>query len=242
MKNNEQPVPVIAIDGPSGSGKGVITQRLAELTGFHILDSGALYRLVGLAAERKGVAVTDIAGLADLARNLDVSFQPTGNPEEPLKILLEGTDVTRELRTDETGVLASRVSPIPEVREGVMALQHSFRNAPGLVADGRDMGTVVFQDAGVKIYLTASAESRAERRYKQLKSKGIDASLHDLFDSIKARDERDMTRKVAPLKPAEDALIIDSTELDIDQVFAMVLAEIEKKMGRIWETSGKDGR
>jgi len=229
--NKGQTIPVIAIDGPSGSGKGAITQRLAALTGFHILDSGALYRLVGLAAHRKGVDNSDVAALAQLAHHLDVVFEPTGDPEEPLKILLAGEDVTRELRTDETGVLASRVSPIPEVRDGVMALQHAFRKPPGLVADGRDMGTVVFPDAPVKIYLTASAESRAERRYKQLKSKGIDASLHDLFDSIKARDERDMTRKVAPLRPAEDALIIDSTEMTIEAVFSMVVARVNKGLG-----------
>lgn len=236
MTNQPIPIPVIAIDGPSGSGKGVITQRLANLLGFHILDSGALYRLVGLAADRAGVDLEDVKALAEVAENLDVAFLPTGNPEEPLSIQLAGEDVTLEIRTNDAGVLASKVSPIAAVRDGVMLLQHSFRQLPGLVADGRDMGTVVFTDAGVKVYLTASAESRAERRYKQLKNKGIDVSLHDLFDSIKARDERDMTREVAPLRPADDALIIDSTDLSIDEVFALVLAEVEKQLGRVWET------
>lgn len=229
-------VPVIAIDGPSGSGKGVITQRLAGLLGFHILDSGALYRLVGLSADRAGVDLEDPEALAKVAKNLKVEFLPTGDPEEPLSIQLDGEDVTRDIRTDEAGVLASKVSPLAQVRDGIMVLQHSFRQSPGLVADGRDMGTVVFTSAQIKVYLTASAQSRAERRYKQLKTKGISVSLHALFDSIKARDERDMTRKVAPLRPADDALIIDSTDLSIDEVFAQVQAEIEKKLGRIWET------
>lgn len=223
--------PVIAIDGPSGSGKGVITHRLARELGFHILDSGALYRLIGLAARKRGVAFEDEAALAHLARTLDVAFKPTDDPEEPLAILLDGADVTQAIRTDEAGTDASRVAPIAAVRDGIKALQRSFQKPPGLVADGRDMGTVVFTDASVKIYLTASAEARAERRYKQLIDKDISVSLHDLFLSIKARDERDMNREVAPLKPADDAVIIDSTALTIDEVFEQVQSIVAEKLG-----------
>ena len=223
--------PVIAIDGPSGSGKGVIAHKLAAHLGFHILDSGALYRLIGLAAKRHGINFDDEAALVKQARTLDVRFEPTGDPEEPLRILLEGADVTLELRTDEAGVDASRVSPLPGVRDGIGELQRSFKRPPGLVADGRDMGTVVFIDALIKIYLTASVQARAERRYNQLKDKDIGVSLHDLFQSIQARDERDMNRKVAPLKPAADAYVIDSSELDIKQVFAQVLSIVNEKLG-----------
>ena len=223
--------PVIAIDGPSGSGKGVITHKLAAHLGFHILDSGALYRLIGLAAKKHAISFDDEAALAEQARVLTVRFEPTGDAEEPLRILLEGVDVTLELRTDEAGVDASRVAPLPGVRDGIGELQRSFKQPPGLVADGRDMGTVVFTDATVKIYLTASAQARAERRYNQLKDKDIGVSLHDLFQSIQARDERDMNRKVAPLKPAEDAHVIDSTEIDIDEVFRQVLTIVKEKLG-----------
>lgn len=224
-------VPVIAIDGPSGSGKGVITHRLARELGFHILDSGALYRLIGLAARKHGVDFEDEAALGRLARELDVSFLPTDDEEEPIRILLEGEDVTVAIRTDEAGTDASRVAPITVVRDGIKQLQRDFRKAPGLVADGRDMGTVVFPDAEVKIYLTASAEARAERRYKQLIGKENSVSLHDLFLSIQARDERDMNRAVAPLKPAEDAEIVDSTERGIDEVFEIVRQLVAEKIG-----------
>ena len=223
--------PVIAIDGPSGSGKGVIAHKLAAHLGFHILDSGALYRLIGLAAKKHGINFDDEATLTEQARTLDVRFEPTGDPEEPLRILLEGVDVTLDLRTDEAGVDASRVAPLPGVRDGIGKLQRSFKQPPGLVADGRDMGTVVFTDALIKIYLTASVQARAERRYNQLKDKDISVSLHDLFQSIQARDERDMNRKVAPLRPAADAYVIDSTELDINQVFAQVLSIVNEKLG-----------
>ncbi len=223
-------VPVIAIDGPSGSGKGVITHRLAKSLGFHILDSGALYRLIGLAARKHGVEMDAESELARLASNLQVEFIPTDDPEEPIRVLLEREDVTLSIRTDEAGSDASRVSPYPMVRDAIKTLQRDFKRAPGLIADGRDMGTVVFFDADVKIYLTASAEARAERRYKQLKDKDIDVSLHDLFLSIQQRDERDMNRKVAPLKPAEDAVTIDSTEIDIDEVFEQVVTIVKGKL------------
>ncbi len=223
--------PVIAIDGPSGSGKGVITQKLASHLGFHILDSGALYRLIGLDARKHGTDLNAEEKLADRARNLDVRFKPTGNAEEPLHILLQGEDVTAQLRTNEAGVDASKVAALQSVRQAIGALQRSFLQPPGLVADGRDMGTVVFSDAVVKIYLTASAEARAQRRYNQLKDKDISVNLHALFQSIQARDERDMNREVAPLKAAEDAVIIDSTELNIDEVFEQVLSIVNEKLG-----------
>ena len=215
-------IPVIAIDGPSGSGKGAITHMLAERLGFHILDSGALYRLIGLSARRKGIAFDAEPELARLAREMQIEFRATDDLEEPIRIFLAGEDVTLALRTDQAGSDASQVAPLPTVREAIFQLQQDFKRAPGLIADGRDMGTVVFPDADLKIYLTASAEARAERRYKQLIAKDISVSLHALFQSIQERDERDMNRKVAPLVPADDAHVIDSTELTIDEVFAEV--------------------
>lgn len=227
----EQDVPVIAIDGPSGSGKGVIAWRVARALGYHILDSGALYRLIGLAARKHGVSFDDQAALTRVAAQLDVEFVPTDHIENPLAILLEGEPVTDAVRTDEAGTDASRVAAVGPVREAIRGLQREFKQPPGLVADGRDMGTVVFNDAFVKIYLTASAQARAERRYKQLIDKGISVSLHDLFLSIQARDERDMNRAVAPLKPAEDAVIVDSTRLTIDEVFDRVMSIVTKRIG-----------
>ncbi|MDG1204491.1 MAG: (d)CMP kinase [Pseudomonadales bacterium] len=223
-------IPVITIDGPSGSGKGAITHRLAEALGFHILDSGALYRLIGLAARRRNIAFDAEAALVKLALELEIEFQATNDPEEPIEILLFGERVTRDLRTNEAGTDASKVAPIPAVRDAIKDLQQGFKKAPGLIADGRDMGTVVFVDADAKIYLTASAETRAERRYKQLKDKGIDVSLHGLFLSIQERDERDMNREVAPLIPATDARVIDSTEMDIDQVFNEALTFVQERL------------
>jgi cytidylate kinase len=223
-------IPVITIDGPSGSGKGAITHRLAEALGFHILDSGALYRLIGLAARRRNIAFDAEAALVKLALELEIEFQATNDPEEPIEILLFGERVTKDLRTNEAGTDASKVAPIPAVRDAIKDLQQGFKKAPGLIADGRDMGTVVFVDADAKIYLTASAETRAERRYKQLKDKGIDVSLHALFLSIQERDERDMNREVAPLIPAADARVIDSTAMDIDQVFNEALDFVREKL------------
>lgn len=230
MSHPQGQVPVIAIDGPSGSGKGALTQRLASRLGFHILDSGALYRLIGLAARQRNMRLDDEPALALLAADLDIRFLPTDDPEEPIQVVLDGVSVTRQIRTDSAGTDASRVAKLPEVREAITQLQRDFAQAPGLIADGRDMGTVVFVDAPVKIYLTASAAARAQRRYKQLIDKGISANLRDLFESIQARDEQDMNRSVAPLKPAEDALVIDSTSLNLDEVFAQVLDRIEKEL------------
>ena len=225
-------VPVIAIDGPSGSGKGAITHMLAKTLGFHILDSGALYRLIGLAARRKAISFDAEPELAVLAADLNIEFRSTDDAEEPIRIYLDDQDVTQDLRTDEAGTDASRVAPLASVRDAIKLLQQNFRQSPGLIADGRDMGTVVFPNADLKIYLTASAEARAERRYKQLIDKDIGVSLHDLFLSIQERDERDMNREVAPLVPAEDAHVIDSTELGIEEVFAQVLALTKKALQR----------
>ena len=207
---------VLTIDGPSGSGKGTIAARVAGRLGWHLLDSGALYRLVGLSAAWKKVDLDDHAALADLARNLDAVFSEG-------KILLEKQDVTNEIRTEQAGGTASRVAAVPAVRSALLERQRRFAQAPGLVADGRDMGTVVFPSAGVKIFLTASADERARRRYNQLKEKGFAANLAALVEEIRVRDERDATRAVAPLLPARDAVVLDSTELSIDEVTAEVL-------------------
>ena len=226
---------MITIDGPSGSGKGMVSTDLATRYGFNLLDSGALYRLVGIAARRAGLTL-EMGGstekdLAKLGSQLDVSFQPTGNPEDPLVISLSGDDVTRRVRSDGAGVDASLVAALQGVRDSLVALQKSFLRKPGLVADGRDMGTVIFPDATVKIYLTASAKSRAERRYNQLKDKDISVSLHDLFESVQARDERDMGRQASPLRPADDAHVIDSTDMTVAEVLGIVRAIVAKKLG-----------
>ena len=217
-------VPVIAIDGPSGSGKGTLCQTLARHFGWHLLDSGALYRLTGMAADRHGIALDDELAVAELAKNLDVQFVP-GESGEPTSVLLEGDDVSGELRTEKTGLLASKVAVLGAVRSALLQRQRDFAQTPGLVADGRDMGTVVFTDAPLKIFLTASAEERAERRYKQLKSKGDNVNLATLLLEIQARDKRDSERELAPLKPAADAIQLDSSGLGIEEVFERVLAE-----------------
>ena len=220
--------PVITLDGPGGSGKGTIAQKVAQKLGWHLLDSGALYRLVALAANNHGVALDNEESVRILAENMDVQFL-VDNPEEPIRIILEGENVTDDIRTEEAGRGASKVAVLPGVRQGLLQRQHDFREAPGLVADGRDMGTVVFPDAELKIYLTASVEERAERRLKQLQQKGMSANLADLQDSIQARDEQDMNRSVAPLVPADDAIVIDSTSMSIDEVFAELMAHAEQK-------------
>jgi len=219
--------PVVAIDGPSGSGKGTISQLLAARLGWHYLDSGALYRLTALAAARHGVALDDPAGLARLASALDVRFEVDADGE---RILLDGAPVGNPLRSEATGAGASRVAALPEVRAALLERQRAFRAAPGLVADGRDMGTVVFPDAEVKIFLTASAEARAERRYKQLKEKGIGANLPDLSADLAERDRRDSERATAPLKPATDAVVVDSTGLDIPACLERCLGIVRQRL------------
>ena len=212
--------PVLAIDGPSGSGKGTVSRLVADALGWHLLDSGALYRLVGLAAQRHGISLEDEAGLENLARGLDVVFQGEG---EATRVLLEGDDVSDAIRTEQAGNSASRVAALPGVRTALLERQRAFRTPPGLVADGRDMGSVVFPDAEIKVFLTASPEERAKRRYKQLKEKGFSGSLSALSEEIAERDRRDASRAVAPLKPAPDAVQIDTTGVGIDQVVERVL-------------------
>jgi len=220
--------PVIAVDGPSGAGKGTLTGRLARHLGWHLLDSGALYRLTALAARRAGLDFAGASALARCAADLDIHFEAAADAEANV-VCLAGEDVSRAIRTDEVGQDASLVAAVTEVRAALIDRQRAFRIAPGLVADGRDMGTVVFADAPLKIYLTASVQARAERRYKQLMDKGLPASLRGLFDSIQARDDRDMNRAVAPLKPADDAISIDSTALGVDEVFEQVVAHARER-------------
>jgi CMP/dCMP kinase len=213
--------PICTIDGPSGSGKGTISRAVARHAGWHLLDSGALYRLVALAGLKQGLDPMDVAGHVALARAMDVSFGTEADGGE--RVTLFNEVVTGQLRSEEAGAGASRVAAWPEVRDALMARQHAFAGPPGLVADGRDMGTVVFPGADLKIFLTASPAERAQRRYKQLKDKGSDVSLAALSREIAERDSRDSTRKVSPLKPAPDAEVIDSTGLGIEQVVSRVL-------------------
>ena len=211
--------PVIAIDGPSGSGKGTISSRVAESLSFSLLDSGALYRVLGIACDRHGIDLTDSLAVANLARDLDIQFGLRGEGS----VCVDGEDVSLAIRTDLGSDMASKVGVIEEAREALFQRQLAFREAPGLVADGRDMGTTVFPDATLKIFLTASLEARAQRRYKQLIGKGINATLPALLRDLKERDRRDSERTVSPLKPAEDAIVIDTTDLTIEQVVKQVL-------------------
>ena len=219
-------IPVITIDGPTASGKGTVAHRVADKLGFHYLDSGALYRLTALQALRKNTDASDDHALAKLASNLPCHF--SGG-----EVFLAQENVTHAIRGEQVGNLASKIAVLVPVRQALYALQLSFRHAPGLVADGRDMGTVIFPHAQLKVYLTASAKARAERRYKQLIEKGIAANIDDLFADLTARDERDTHRAVAPLKPAEGAFILDTSEIDANQAIAKVLqwyAAIKQKV------------
>jgi len=215
-------VPIIAIDGPSGVGKGTLSQKLVEKLGFHFLDSGAIYRALAWGVLQRDLDSEDTAAVVALARDLPVRFDQGC-------IWFEDTDITTAIRTEEVAAMASKVAAIPEVREALLARQRDFAQPPGLVADGRDMGTVVFPEAQVKLFLDASAEVRAQRRYNQLINQGIDANIDQIVREIKARDERDRNRAVAPLKPAEDAVIIDTSHLSIDEVVARACEVIRSK-------------
>jgi len=219
-------VPVLTIDGPGGAGKGTICYKVAKKLGWHLLDSGALYRLTAVAAQKHGVELTNEASVAVLAKHLDVQFIP--QDDGLVNTVLEGEDVSLDIRTEEVGAMASVVAALPAVRQALLERQRDFAQAPGVVADGRDMGTVVFPSAPVKIYLTASAEERAKRRYLQLKEKGVEADVVQILAEIQERDDRDMNREVAPLKPAEDALIVECTNMSIDQVLDVVMTELKR--------------
>ncbi|WP_299076849.1 (d)CMP kinase [uncultured Paraglaciecola sp.] len=221
--------PVITIDGPSGAGKGTASTLLAKKLGWHFLDSGAIYRVLAVASLHHQIPADDETGLLPLASGLDVNFEAGSNG---VRVILEGEDVSDTIRTEEVGATASKIASLPTIREALLRRQRGFKQAPGLVADGRDMGTVVFPEAQVKIFLTASAEERADRRYKQLKDKGHDVSIPRLLDDIRARDERDANRTVAPLVPAEDALVLDSTALNIEQVLEKIELFVEEKLTR----------
>lgn len=223
-------VPVVTIDGPSGSGKGTVAAEVARRLGWRVLDSGALYRLVGYAARKAGVALDDSGKLAEIARNLPVEFHGG-------RVLLDGEEVTRTIRSETAGNDASKVAAIPEVREALLEWQRSYAKPPGLVADGRDMGSVVFPRAPVKIFLDASAEERARRRHNQLKEQGINVTLSGLIAEIEERDDRDRNRSVAPLKPAADAVIVDSTSMGVGEVVARVLELVSEALP---ETAGRE--
>ncbi|WP_206485567.1 (d)CMP kinase [Thalassotalea sp. G2M2-11] len=221
-------IPVITIDGPSGAGKGTAARLVAEQLGWHLLDSGAIYRVLAVAIEHHHLTVEDEEPLIPIAAHLDVQFEISSDSDS--KVILEGENVTSSIRTEEIGALASKVAAFPRVREALLRRQRAFKVSPGLVADGRDMGTVVFKDAPVKVFLTASAEERAQRRYNQLKEKGFDVKITRLLDDIRQRDERDQSRKVAPLVPAEGALIVDSTELSIEEVVNKIMLFANEKL------------
>jgi len=225
---NESALSVLTIDGPSGSGKGSIAQLVAKRLGWHLLDSGALYRLTALSAAQQGVDFDDEGGLASVAEGLDVEFLPS-EFGEPVRVLLAGKDVTNEIRTEVAGNNASKIASLAAVRQALLQRQRDFAQVPGLVADGRDMGTVVFPAAEYKVFMTASAEARAERRYKQLKNKGEDVKIAPLLKEIEERDARDIGRANAPLKAADDAQVIDTTQFSIEEVLIQVLGLIGSK-------------
>lgn len=225
-----KPVPVLTIDGPSGSGKGTIAQIIAGRLGWHFLDSGALYRLLALAAVKARVPLSDGAALAKLSQAVEIRFVP--RPGDVSGVMLNGEEVGDEIRTESAGEGASLVAAIPEVRAALLQKQHDFRKLPGLVADGRDMGTTVFPDALLKVFLTASAEVRADRRYKQLKEKGFDVNLARLLGEIRERDQRDAARPVSPLKPADDAIVLDCSQLSINEVVDRISGLLAGRVSR----------
>lgn len=229
MSKQNQNIPIITIDGPVGSGKGSIAVMLASQLSFNLLDSGALYRVLALAIIKHGIDVADQAAIENIAINLDIKFN-RNKLGQPAAVILEGIDASDEIRTEACGSLASKISGYAAVRSALMGRQRAFLTSPGLVADGRDMGTIVFPDAHMKIYLTASQEVRAQRRFKQLEFRDPSLNFADLLQEIKQRDERDMNRKIAPLRPAEDAVIIDSSDMTIDVVFSQILDIVQKKL------------
>lgn len=222
-------VPVIAVDGPSGAGKGTLCAKIAEALGYNLLDSGAIYRVLALAAIHHNVDVANEEALSLLAAHLDVRFERS---DSLVRVILEGEDVSAELRQEKTGDVASKVAAFPRVREALLRRQRGFRQAPGLVADGRDMGTVVFADAPVKIFLDASAEVRAKRRLRQLQEQNINVNFDDLLNDIKARDDRDRNRPIAPLVAADDALVLDSSTMTLQDVVEQAISYIESKLTR----------
>ena len=219
-------MPVITVDGPSGSGKGTVCRLLADKLGWDVLDSGAIYRVLSLAALHHQIALNNEEALVPLAANLDVQFLVDSDTNAG-KVILEGEDVTTTIRNEDVGAAASKVAALPRVREALLRRQRAFRTENGLIADGRDMGTVVFPDAPLKIYLTASAQERARRRYVELNERGLDVTLSGLLEDIQARDDRDMNREVAPLVPAEDAIELDTSELNAQQVFDKVMTLLD---------------
>jgi cytidylate kinase len=225
---NSRP-PIITIDGPSGSGKGTIAALLAKRLGWNLLDSGALYRVVGLMAQRLGISPDAHETLAQMAREMPLRFDAQG------RVLLDAEDISDEIRSEKAGNNASRVAAVPQVRQALLDWQRDYVQHPGLVADGRDMGSVVFADAEIKVFLTASPEERAKRRYKQLKEKGMDVNLNDLADDIRERDERDRTRSVAPLIAPAAALQLDSTRMDIEQVMDQVLNRVRETLPELFQ-------
>src|SRR5690554_1299556 len=230
MSGNAMTVQIITIDGPSGSGKGTLAAKLAAHYQFHLLDSGALYRLLGLSLHKADLLESlgsELGKCIEIATNLDIKFQSTATGTQ---VMLDGEDVSQTIRTERVGEYASKVAAIPELRTALLARQRAFAQAPGLVADGRDMATSIFPEAQAKIYLTASAESRAQRRVKQLQGMGLDAKINDILANIEARDKRDMEREVAPLKPAVDAYIIDSSDLNIDEVFQLMTRYVDQQL------------
>ena len=227
-------VPVITVDGPSGTGKGTVCSFLTDWLGWHFLDSGALYRVLALAAQKHHIDSQDETALAELAENLNVEFKIMG-AGALVDVILDDDVVTDDIRTEECGNAASIIAPIVRVRQALLGRQHAFQQAPGLIADGRDMGTVVFPGADLKLFLTASAEERAKRRYKQLKEKGISANLRDLSAAIAERDARDSSRSASPLKPAKEAIVIDTSDLDIDAVMAKITTLVKKTISNLPE-------
>lgn len=239
IKENNLLVPVITIDGPSGTGKGTVSQRLSEILQWHLLDSGALYRVLAVAAKQHAVALDNEKALEVLAAHLDVQFKLSNSGQT--RVILEGTDVTETIRSEESGTTASQISAFSGVRSALLERQRAFCVKPGLVTDGRDMGTIVFPDAILKIYLQANDHERATRRYQQLKAKGVQIKFEQVLNELLARDKRDMERAVAPLKPANDAIIIDTTGLSVEQVLTSVLELARLRIANLSEAVASGG-